>query len=154
MVVGRPDPGRGIERPEIPRRGDRECGANTYDRAEHPSSKRGPRLIFGLRAQLAGQREQARPGQICSESPLDEHAESQCDSKQCGAAKAAEIIRSNQKVERETGKYCRMMGGEITVKSELGKGSSFTMCIPLHRIDQIEFLQNQKQELGEVQRAS
>jgi hypothetical protein len=44
-------------------------------------------------------------------------------------------------------KYCRMMGGEITVESELGKGSSFIMRIPLHRIDRIASLQNQKQEL-------
>ena len=45
-----------------------------------------------------------------------------------------------------TKKFCQMMGGDIKVESELGKGSSFTINLPVQVVDPNKEKSNQSQE--------
>ncbi len=48
-----------------------------------------------------------------------------------------------------TKKFCQMMGGDISVKSELGKGSSFTIALPVQVINSTNQISNQLPKVNE-----
>lgn len=50
-----------------------------------------------------------------------------------------------------TKKFCQMMGGDISVESELEKGSTFTINLPVQVVDLTKQKSNQSQETGRFQ---
>ena len=46
-------------------------------------------------------------------------------------------------------RFCRMMGGDITVKSQPGEGSTFTIRLPANVEEELELLQQQPESVAE-----